>query len=115
MVSRDRCLCPFIYAVIGGVVRTWVSTDVDGVVGVSGVGPGVGALCFLLPAVHYDLQPVAKLVGCDRVPLTVTEGCLYFRLVLRCDPARSVVHVEQQLGREEDILRIHLTCPISSL
>lgn len=82
--------------------HTRVSSDVDGVVGVTCVGACVRTLCLALLPVDHQLHPVAKLVGSDRVPLAVAEA-LPLRHVLCCDSSSSVVNVEEQLGGREQV------------
>lgn len=79
--------------------HTWISSDIDGVVGIARVGACVGTLCLALLLVDHQLHPVAKLLGNDGVPLSVAEA-LALRHVLRCDPSSSVVNMEEQLGAE---------------
>ncbi len=80
--------------------HTGISSDIDGVTGVTCVR-ACGTLCLAFLPVDHQLHPLAKLVGSDRVPLAVTEA-LPLRHVLRCDSSSSIVDMEEQLGEEKE-------------
>lgn len=80
-------------------IRTRISSDVDGVVCVTGVGACVGALRLALVVVDQQLHPVAELLGGDGVPPAVAEA-FALRRVRRRNPPSSVVHVEEQLEEQ---------------
>ena len=80
--------------------HTRISSNIDGVVGVTRVGACVGALCLTLLLIDHQLHPVPKLLRSDGVPLSIAEA-LALRHVLRCDSSSSVVNVEKKLGVRE--------------
>ena len=81
--------------------RTWISSDVDGVAGVAGVGASIRTFC-LAPQllVDHQLHPVAEFVCSDGVPLAVAEALSLGR-VLRRDSPGSIVNMEEQLKAGE--------------